>query len=61
VVIVTDEEGWLAGITYGLVKGFAWTVLRTTAGLYETFTFWLPVPENFEPIIKPEFILGEEY
>ena len=35
------------GAVIGLVKG----VVRTGVGIYETVTFWLPLPEQFAPIL----------
>ena len=37
----------LAGTAVGIFKG----AVRTGVGLYETVTFFLPLPENFEPIL----------
>ncbi len=61
VVNVTEEDGYAAGATYGVLKGAAWAVLRTAVGVYETVTFFIPMPLNYDPILKPEFLLGEEY
>ena len=35
------------GTIVGVVKGIA----RTVVGVYETVTFWLPLPEHFAPIL----------
>ena len=37
----------VSGAMTGLVKG----IVRTGVGAYETVTFWLPLPENFAPIL----------
>lgn len=37
----------LAGTAVGIFKG----AVRTGVGLYETVTFFVPLPENFEPIL----------
>ena len=37
----------LMGAAVGLFKGVA----RTSVGVYETATFWLPIPEDFAPIL----------
>lgn len=43
-----DTAGSLfAGTLIGLAKG----VVRTVVGVYETVTFWLPLPEHFAPIL----------
>lgn len=36
-----------AGAFIGVIKGVA----RTVVGAYETVTFWLPLPEQFAPIL----------
>lgn len=61
IVSVTEEDGYLAGATYGIVKGIAWAVLRTTVGAYETATFLIPIPFHYDPILEPEFLLSGEY
>ena len=61
IVTVTEEDGYVAGATYGIVKGVAWGVMRTAVGAYETITFLVPFPFHYEPILKPEFLLSEEY
>ena len=43
-----DTAGSLvAGTFIGVIKG----VVRTVVGAYETVTFWLPLPEQFAPIL----------
>ena len=37
----------LTGTLIGLVRG----VMRTGVGVYEVVTFWLPLPEQFAPIL----------
>lgn len=61
IVEVTEEEGYIAGATYGVMKGLGWAVLRTLVGVYETVTFVVPFPLHYDPIIEPEFLLSEEY
>lgn len=60
IVDVVEEEGPIAAITYGIARGCAMAVLRTAVGVYELVTFALPFPENYEPILEPEFMMGEE-
>jgi putative exosortase-associated protein (TIGR04073 family) len=44
----SDTVGsFFTGAAYGLVKG----TVRTGVGLYETLTFFLPYPEDFQPIL----------
>lgn len=48
------------GITYGLVKGVGMTVVRTGAGVYDVATFLFPLPEDYEPLLEPEFVFEEK-
>lgn len=55
-------EAWretdpVTGLVVGGIKGVGYTVVRTVAGVYEIFTFPMPFPENYGPIIEPEFVL----
>jgi len=53
-------ENALYGITIGLVKGVAQTVIRLGAGVVETATFPLNFPDEFkDPIIYPEYVWEE--
>jgi len=58
---VGKESGIGPAISYGLLKGAGRAILRTFLGIYETATFWIPIPDNFEPILtNPEFIFEKE-
>jgi len=50
----------LMGITYGTLKGVGMTVVRTGAGIYDTATFLFPVPQDYQAILKPEFVFEEK-
>lgn len=54
------ESNVLAGLTLGLVKGVGMTVMRTAVGAYETLTFPFPLPEDYKPIVEPEFVIQSE-
>ena len=56
ITITTNEDSVLMGWTVGLGKGLGFTALRMGAGLYEVVTFPFPLPENYEPIVHPEFV-----
>jgi len=60
VVDVAEEEGYLAAVTYGVVKGIAMSLLRMGVGAYETVTFLIPLPWRYEPILEPEFMMSED-
>ena len=62
---VNEAEGSIAGMSVGLVKGFAYGIGRTLVGLAELVTF--PIPnhvarpgdfraDSYDPIIQPEFV-----
>ena len=50
----------LMGITYGLIKGVGMTVVRTGAGAYDIATFLFPIPEDYKPVLEPEFVFEEK-
>jgi putative exosortase-associated protein (TIGR04073 family) len=54
----TDDNGIVAGITTGLVKGIGNVIVRELVGVYEILTFPLPLPEDYRPILTdPEYLL----
>lgn len=55
----TVEDNLFAGLTVGLVKGVGMTIVRTGAGVYELVTFPFPIPEDFAPVLEPEFVFSE--
>ncbi|MBL7071783.1 MAG: exosortase system-associated protein, TIGR04073 family [Candidatus Omnitrophica bacterium] len=57
---VSVEDNPLAGLTIGLAKGVGMTIVRTGAGIYEVVTFPFPIPEDYGPVLEPEFVFSEE-
>ena len=53
------EENVLSGLTMGLAKGVGMTIVRTGAGVYEAVTFPFPIPEDYAPVLEPEFVFSE--
>lgn len=53
------EENILSGLTMGLAKGVGMTIVRTGAGVYEVVTFPFPIPEDYQPVLEPEFVFSE--
>ncbi len=53
------EENVLSGLTMGLAKGIGMTIVRTGAGVYEAVTFPFPIPEDYMPVLEPEFVFSE--
>ncbi|MBN1587436.1 MAG: exosortase system-associated protein, TIGR04073 family [Candidatus Omnitrophica bacterium] len=56
----TEETSMLAGWTWGAVKGLGWGVIRALAGVYDVVTFPFPIPEDYRPILEPEFVWHAE-
>lgn len=54
-----DQQGALAGWTWGFCRGLGYGFIRTAAGLYELFTFPFPAPKDYAPVIDPEFVYTE--
>lgn len=52
------EENVLSGLTMGLAKGVGMTIVRTGAGVYETVTFPFAIPEDYMPVLEPEFVFS---
>lgn len=50
------EENALTGLTLGTLKGAGMTIVRTGAGIYEIATFPFPLPEDYKPILEPEYV-----
>ena len=57
---VSDEKGFWAGLTWGPLYGAANAIKRTGVGVAETVTFPVGGKNNYEPILEPEFVLGDE-
>ena len=54
--LTTEQDGNLAGLTIGVVRGIKSFVVREVAGVYEILTFLVPFPRNFRPVLQPEFV-----
>ena len=59
VILISKNDNILLGLTWGLVKGAGTGLLRTAAGVYETVTFPIPAPADYEPMVHPEFVFEE--
>lgn len=58
IVTVGQEEGPVAGLSWGLLLGLGAAVTRTVVGVAETLTFPFPLPRSgYEPLLQPEFLL----
>lgn len=47
------------GVIVGGVKGIGWAATRVAVGAFETVTFPVPVPPNYEPLMQPEHPLPD--
>ncbi len=54
--LVGRREGNVAALTVGVAQGVWRTVQRGAVGVFEVATFYAEIPDNFEPIMKPEFV-----
>ena len=54
------SDGPFAAYTYGILKGVLMSCARGLVGVYETGTFFLPLPEDYKPILTdPEFVFED--
>jgi putative exosortase-associated protein (TIGR04073 family) len=51
-----DRGSYVPPWVVGLGKSFYYTVRRTGTGLYEILTFPIPYPDDYLPVIEPEFV-----
>ncbi len=51
-----DRGGLVPPWVIGFGKGFYYTLERTLVGVYEIVTFPIPIPQDYLPIIEPEFV-----
>ena len=50
------DQNAFSGMTLGLAKGAGMTIVRTGAGIYEVVTFPFPLPQDYKPILDPEYV-----
>jgi putative exosortase-associated protein (TIGR04073 family) len=60
IYLVTRDEGWLTGMLRGPVDGLGWFTARTIAGMYEVFTFPLPLPPHYQPLVTPDYVWQQD-
>lgn len=54
------NQGTAAGLTWGLLRGIGYGFVRTAAGFYEVFTFPVPQPPDYMPVISPEYVFVDD-
>lgn len=55
----SDENGYAAGVLFGIPAGIARALWRTGVGVYETATFPIPLPRYYRLIMEPEFVMED--
>ncbi len=53
------RESFGDGAWEGFASGLFYSVLRFATGLYDVVTFPVPLPWDYEPIMKPDYLLDE--
>jgi putative exosortase-associated protein (TIGR04073 family) len=57
---VALRDGYVAGLTVGVLQGIWRTLMREGIGAFEVLTFYAAIPRDFAPLIRPEFLLTSE-
>ena len=60
IYVTCADKDVLTGLTIGPVQGIWMFLVRTSAGVYEFGTFPVPIPEDYDPILRPEFVLSSD-
>ena len=68
---VTQEQGGIAGLTYGPLKGVCFTIAREVVGVVDIVTFPFPLPGcpndpndagwGYGPIMRPAWVVDIEH
>ena len=68
---VANEKGNIAGLTYGVFKGVAYTIAREVVGVVDIVTFPVPLPGctddpldagwGYGPIMRPAWVVDVEH
>ena len=56
IYMVSRDDKVFTGFTYGAAKGVAYTAARSAAGVYETGTFFVPLPTDYGQVMNPEYV-----
>ncbi len=54
------EQPAALGVFSGFFKGLAATLARMGSGAWDIATFPFKVPNDYDPLVKPEFVLEKE-
>jgi len=68
---VAHEDGAIAALTYGVIKGVVYTVCREVVGVVDIITFPFPLPDcrfdpndvgyGYGPIMRPAWVVDTEH
>lgn len=68
---VNEEDGGFAAVTYGVLKGICYFVVREVIGIVEILTFPVPLPGatvdthesgwGYGPLMRPEFVVDKRH
>lgn len=61
VAIEWNRTDAVSGIVMGGAKGVTWGAARFLAGAYEVVTFPFPTPNDYRPIMYPEYIMKDTW
>jgi putative exosortase-associated protein (TIGR04073 family) len=56
IIETSEKDGVLTGVSLGLLKGIGMTVVRTGAGALDIAFFLSPFPDDYKPILDPEYV-----
>lgn len=59
IAIAWERTDPFTGLLLGTVKGVGWGFARLATGVYETVTFPFPIPEDYRPMMEPEFVVTD--
>ena len=55
IVAESRDRGTAAGLTVGFAKGLGMIPVRELVGVYEFVTAPIPVPDDYRPIVQPDY------
>ncbi|HKW86575.1 MAG TPA: exosortase system-associated protein, TIGR04073 family [Nitrospiraceae bacterium] len=60
IYLVGHNEGLVTGAIRGLIDGLGMFIARTVAGAYEVLTFPLPIPPQYQPMLRPDYVWQQD-
>ena len=59
IAIEWERTDPVSGVFLGTIKGIGWAFARAATGAYEAVTFPIPIPEDYEPMMDPPYIITD--